>query len=47
MLTDDDYFAKLQDLLLELAQIDQELKLKQQDSPEPEVRIPFLEDDSR
>lgn len=46
VLTDDDYFAKLQDLLLELAQVDQELKLKQQD-PEPEERIPFLEDDYR
>ncbi|MCY3622793.1 MAG: hypothetical protein OXH68_13905 [Gammaproteobacteria bacterium] len=47
VLTDDDYFARLQDLLLELARVDQELKLKQQDSPEPEVRVPFLEDDSQ
>ena len=47
VLTDDDYFAKLQDLLLELAQVDQELKRKQQDSPEPEVRVPFREDPSR
>lgn len=44
VLTDDDYFAKLQDLLLDLAKVEQELRMKRRDSPEPEVRIPFRED---
>ena len=47
VLTDDDYFTKLQDLLLELAKVDQELNLKRQDSPEPEVPVPFLDDFTR
>lgn len=44
VLTDDDYFAKLQELLLDLAVVDRELKAKRQDSPEPDVQIPFLGD---
>ena len=44
VLTDDDYFTKLQDLLMELAKVDQELKLKRRDTPEAEVRVPFLDD---
>lgn len=46
-LTDDDYFTKLQDLLLELAKVDQELKAKRRDSPEPGTHIPALEDATR
>lgn len=44
VLTDDDYFTKLQDLLMELAKVDQELKMKQRDTPEPELHVPFLDD---
>lgn len=47
VLTDDDYFERLQDLLLELAEVDQELKLKREDSSEPNGHIPFLQDDTR
>ena len=44
VLTDDDYFARLQDLLLELAKVDQELKIKRQDFPETDAEIPFQGD---
>ena len=47
VLTDDDYFAKLQDLLLELAKVDQELKTKREDPTEPDAYVPFLEGDTR
>ena len=47
VLTDDDYFARLQYLLLELAKVDQELKSKREDASEPDAYVPFLEDDTR
>ena len=47
VLTDDDYFEKLQELLLELAKVDQDLRAKQQDSPNPDSIVPFQEDARR
>ena len=44
VLTDDDYFARLQDLLLDLAKVDQELKSKREDSPGPDENVPFLDE---
>ncbi len=43
-LTDDDYFAKLQDLLLDLAEVDRELTAKRDAVPKPEIVPPFRED---
>jgi len=45
VLTDDDYFARLQDLLMELATADQQLKAHQQDPDE--VDAAFREDVDR
>ncbi|MDE0420507.1 MAG: hypothetical protein OXK76_06410 [Gammaproteobacteria bacterium] len=45
VLTDDDYFARLQDLLMELATVDQQLKAHQQDPDE--VDAAFREDVDR
>ncbi len=47
VLTDDDYFEKLQELLLELAQVDQELRAKRQDLPTSDLVAPFQEGDTR
>lgn len=47
VLTDDDYFAKLQNLLLELARADQELKVRRKDAREPDAQVPFREDFAR
>ncbi|MDE0040286.1 MAG: hypothetical protein OXU77_22395 [Gammaproteobacteria bacterium] len=47
VLTDDDYFDKLQDLLLELARADQELKMRREDAPEPDAHVPFRGDFAR
>ena len=46
LLTDDDYFAKLQDLLLELAKVDRELQTKRR-PPGPEGRVPVPDDARR
>ena len=43
VLTDDDYFARLQDLLMELARVDQQLKAHQRSPDEGEVPAPFRE----
>ena len=43
VLTDDDYFARLQDLLMELARVDQQLKAHQRSPDEDEVPAPFRE----
>ena len=45
VLSDDDYFTKLQELLLELAKVDRELKAKRQDPPGPDADVPFLGED--
>ena len=47
VLTDDDYFEKLQELLLELAKVDQELRANRQDPSSADPIAPFQEDAKR
>ena len=47
ILTDDDYFAKLQDLLMDLAAVDHELKAKRRDVLPRQAYPPFREDSGR
>ena len=47
VLTDDDYFARLQELLMDLAAVDQQLRAKREGKPGREAVTPFREDSVR
>lgn len=43
VLTEEDYFARLQELLVQLATVDREMRMHRRDSTEPEEPVPFRE----